>query len=690
MLERFFAGLIRRKATVPVLFAVLAAICLAMLPLVTVNYDLSEYLPADAGTSRAIEVARAEFGYPGTAQAMAKGVTVAEAAALKERIKALPGVKSVLWLDDVADVSKPLDFIEKDTLESYYKDGDALFQVEFSDSDYSQSTSRALEQIRALDSRLILAGNAESSRSMKATLAGEMGGVIAVVVPICVLILVLASMSWLEPAVYLAVMGVSVAINMGTNALLGGVSFITSSMAAVLLMAVSMDYSIFLMHRYFEERDQGVPVETAIVKAAVASLSSVAASALTTVAGFAALLFMRYGIGADIGVVLLKGIVISFSTVMLLMPVLIRLLHKPLDGLRHRPLIPGFGAVGKAISKLRFGIIAIALLLAIPALLAQSKNQFLYGDNSATAGAGQAYEERAEIIDKFGVDNAMMLLVPVGDTAGEIALAKDLEAQSQVLRVTALVTIADSAIARDFLPQTVVDSFTSAHYSRMIVYIRPDGETPETFEAVKQVREAAERHYPGQWLAAGHATSLADIKDTVTVDSSVVTWISLAAVGLIVLITFRSVTLPLLLLLTIQSAVWINMSVPYFSGFSLAYLGYLVISSLQLGSTIDYGILLTSRFREFRLLKPAKEAAIEAVRTAAQPILTSALILATAGISFGMISKVDSISQLGALLGRGALISGAMTILLLPALLITADWLIEKTTMKSKNGVTIE
>lgn len=686
-MQRFYRSLINRKVAVPVLFAVLAALCLAMMPLVTVNYDMAKYLPADAGTSRAIEVANAEFGYPGTAQAMAEDVTVAEALALKGRIEAVPGVKSVLWLDDVADVGKPLDFIPKDTLESYYKDGAALFQLEFEGSDYSQSTSQALEAVRAADNRLMLAGNAESSRSMKQTVAGEMGGVIAIVVPICILILILASMSWLEPAVYLLVMGVSVVINMGTNAMFGSVSFITHSMAAVLLMAVSMDYSIFLMHRYFEERDQGVAVETAIVNASVASLSSIAASALTTVAGFAALLFMRYGIGADIGLVLLKGIVISFFSAMLLMPVMIRLLHKPLDRLRHRSLIPSFGAVGKVIAKARFGIIAVAVLLAVPALLAQDHNEFLYGDSSASAGQGQALEERTKIIDRFGVNNAIMLLVPVGDTAREIALAKELEAEPQVLRVTALATIADSAIARDFLPQPVVDSFTSAHYSRMIVYIRPDGETPEAFEAVRDVRAAAERHYPGQWLAAGHATSLADIKDTVTVDSKVVTWVSLLAVGLVVLLTFKSVTLPLLLLLTIQSSIWINMSVPYFSGFSMAYLGYLIISSLQLGSTIDYGILLTSRYQEFRRMQSPKDAVIAAVKSASPPILTSMLILATAGIAFGMVSQVDSISQLGALLGRGALISGAMTMLLLPSLLVAADWLVKKTTLKTKNGV---
>ena len=499
----------------------------------------------------------------------------------------------------------------------------------------------------------------------------------------------LASYSWLEPALYLTVIGVSVAINMGTNAFFGSVPFITNAMAAVLQLAVSMDYSIFLLHRYFEERDRGLDVRQAVVKASVSSLSSVSASALTTVAGFAALLFMRYGIGADIGLVLLKGVSISLLTVMTLMPVLLLLCSKPLERTRHRLLMPSFGAIGRGVMKARFGIIAVALLAVVPALLAQGSNSYSYGDNSAASGQGRTYEERKQITEAFGAGNAVMLLVPKGDTAKEIQLAQMLEGDANISSVTALATIADSAISRDLLPKAVVDSFTSEHNSRMIVYLNTDGETPESFVAVESIRAAAEQYYPGEWYAAGRATSLADIRDTVTVDNRIVTAVSLLAVGLIVLVTFRSISLPLILLLVIELAVWVNMSVPYFTGFQMAYIGYLIIRSLQLGSTIDYGILLSNRYREFRALHPPREAAVQAVKASGPSVLTSALILATAGYGFGAVSSVDSISQLGSLIGRGALISCLLTVTLLPSLLAVLDRFINLTTLGKKRNKVI-
>jgi hypothetical protein len=337
--------------------------------------------------------------------------------------------------------------------------------------------------------------------------------------------------------------------------------------------------------------------------------------------------------------------------------------------------------------KLRFGIIAVAALLIVPALLAQGKNQFLYGDNSASAGHGEAYENMQQIIERFGVNNAVMLLVHNGDAESEIALADQLQADPHISRVTALATIADSAVAREFLPRSVVENFTSQRYSRMIVYLKTDGETQESFDAVAAIRAAAQKFYPGAWFAAGKATSLADIKDTVMVDSRIVTAVSLLAVGLILLITFRSFSIPLILLLVIQTSVWINMAIPYFSNFKMAYLGYLIVSSLQLGCTIDYGILLSNRYREFRRISTPREAALSAVKAAGPSILISALILATAGFGFGAVSQVDSISQLGELIGRGALISGALTIVLLPSLMAALDKLIAKTTLKNRNGV---
>jgi predicted RND superfamily exporter protein len=680
----FFNKLIKRKILIPVFFIVLAAVGVLLLPLVNINYDMTEYLPQHAGTKQAIDVAQKEFDYPGTAQVMAKDISIADAVGLKQKLAEIQGVKSVLWLDDVTDITKPLAFIPQATKDEYYKDNCALFHVEFTKGNYDTATSDALVKIRALGSNVLTAGPAENSRNMKGTMSGEMFNVIAYVVPICLLILMIASYSWLEPLLYLFVIGISIAINMGANALMPNISFITNSMGAVLQLAISMDYSIFLMHRYFEERDNGLGVKEAIVKACVESLASVSASALTTVAGFAALLLMQYRVGADIGLVLAKGIVISFVTVMLLMPVMIALFSKVLEKTRHKLLLPSFGKIGKGVVKLRYVFIVLAVLLIVPCALAQNKNHYLYGDSSATEGAGQVAAERKEITGIFGIQNPVMALVPAGDTQKEILLAGELKSLSCVKSVTSLVTIMDNTIASSFLPQSVVDSFRSEHYERVIINLNIEGENQAVFDAVKDLRATLQKYYPDTWYAAGTATSLADIKDTVVKDGGWVTIISLIAVGLIVLISLRSLSVPVLLLAVIQGAIWINMAVPYFSGYSMAYIGYLIVSSLQLGSTIDYGILLSNRYLEFRSGMNKKEAAVAAVKAAGPSVLLSALMLMTAGFAFGLISKMASISEFGMLIGRGALVSCVLTIVLLPSLLVLLDKYVAKLSLKRK------
>lgn len=684
---KFYNMLIGKKILIPAFFLVLSIAGVLLMPLVNVNYDMAEYLPQNAGTKQAIDVAQKEFDYPGTAQVMAKDISIADAAGLKEKIAAIKGVKSVLWLNDVADITQPLNFIPQDALNDYYKDNCALYTVEFSGGNFDNGTSAALTQIRQLSGRIVVAGPAENSRNMKSTMSGVMFEVGAYVVPICIAILMIASFSWLEPFLYLLVIGISIAINMGANALMPNISFITNSMGAVLQLAISMDYSVFLMHRYFEERDSGLGVKEAVVKACVKSLSSISASALTTVAGFSALLIMQYRIGADMGLVLAKGILISFLTVMLLMPVLIVIFSKILEKTRHRPFLPSFGWIGKGVIKLRYLLIVLAVLVIIPSALAQNKNTFLYGDSAATEGEGKVAEERLIINEKFGVQNPVMALVPTGDTQKEIMLSNELKKLPHVKSVTALVTIADNTIASSFLPQSVKDSFRSEHYERMIVNLDIEGENKDTFEAVKNIRDSLQRYYPDTWYAAGTATSLADIKDTVLKDSAWVTAISLLAVGVIVLLTLRSLSIPVILLAVIQGAIWINMAVPYFSGYSMAYIGYLIISSLQLGSTIDYGILLSNRYLDFRARLNKKEAAAAAIKAAGPSVVVSALILMTAGFSFAFLST-GSIAEFGMLLGRGALISSALTLLLLPSLLILLDKFVKKFSLKRKGEET--
>ena len=329
--------LCRRKISIPTIFLIVIITSLLMLPRVSINYDLAEYLPEHSNTKQAIAILEENFGYPGTAEVMVENISIGEALKLKESISAIDGVESVIWLDDLVDISRPLETIPDKVRNQYYKNNSALFQVQFDEFDYSQKTSQAIIHIRKLVGEdAAISGPAESSRHMKEILAGEISKILLIVVPLCLLILVFASSSWIEPLIYISILGISIIINMGTNIIFKSVSFITYSMASVLQLAMAMDYAIFLMHRYLEERDSGKDVQPAITMAVKKSLSSIAASAMTTVAGFLALIVMNYRIGADIGLVLAKGIVISFLTVIILMPVIIVLLSNIIDKTRHR------------------------------------------------------------------------------------------------------------------------------------------------------------------------------------------------------------------------------------------------------------------------------------------------------------------------------------------------------------------
>lgn len=682
--------LLRHRTATVVVFALLTAGSLLLCPLVQVNYDLSEYLPQDSMTKRAMEEMEESFGYDAVLRVMVEDVTLSESLDIKETLSQMEGVASVLWLDDVADIRQPLETLDAGTVEQYYRDGAALYQVTLIGGDYDTASGDTIDAIRALGiDGLSVAGNAEEARNTRILLDSEMLQIFAVVVPFCLLILFLASKSWVEPLLYLAVLFVAIFINLGTNVCFSSVSFITQAMAAVLQLAISLDYSLFLFHRYLEERDAGKDAREAVLAAVQGSLNSILASALTTIAGFLAMVLMQYSIGRDIGFVLAKGITLSFLSVILLMPVLIYLLRNVIDKTRHKPWMPSFAKLGRGAMKIRWVLVVVLVVLIVPAYLGQQQNVYLYGDSAGSATAQtQTSQEREAIEAKFGVYNPVVLLVPRGDTAGEIALAQELEAQPAVTSVQALVTLADPTLPRDMLPDAVVEQFESDEYSRMIVQLNIAEEGTALTQAVEDIEAAAEAYYPGQWLAVGTPTSLNDIRLSVESDGTLVQILSILAVGIIVMLAFRSIVIPVLLVALIQCAIWINMSVPYFTGEPLIYIGYLVISGLQLGATIDYAILLTNRYRDERRLGQAPmDAAVSALKVSGHSILVSTLILAGAGFSLSIISNIPSVSIIGLLLCRGALLSGGMVIVMLPPLLALLDRVIRAGTIKRKGEI---
>lgn len=673
--------MIDKRKFIWIALAVTMVVSVVLIFTVNVNYDLAKYLPEDSITSKAITKTEETFGYPSMISVMAEDVSIPEALAVKERLASVEGVSGVLWLDDMTDISTPESMISSSLLDSYYKDRCALFTVSFSDGDYSQKTYSAIAAIRELDSSLKLSGSSVGSAHTVEIMGPEMLNIMLIVVPLCVIVLMLASSSWTEPFMLLFVIGVSIVWNMATNAFLPSVSFVTHSMAAVIQLAVAMDYSLFYYHRYNEERANGLDVRAALLVTSRKTFVSIISSAFTTIAGFLALFFMRYEIGSDFGLVLAKGIAFSFIAVQIFMPIIIYTFHGVFERTSHKVFLPSFKGLAKVLIKLRYLLIPLFVVILVPAFLGTQKISFLYGDSAASSQQGLLATDSAAIADKFGRRNPVLLLVPEGDISSEIALADEIAENPYVSSVYSLTTLADPAYPRDILPESVRSQFISGGYVRMIVYINAVNETTESDEVVELIRTSAQKYYPDEWLAAGSATSVADIRDTINVDGIKVTLFSLLFVGVVVLIAFRSALIPVLLLAVIEASVLINMSVAYFAGEKLIYIGYLVVSAIQLGATIDYAILITNRYLEYRPLQSPRDAAISAIGTAGSAATISAMILAIAGFAEGLISKIPSVLEIGTLLGRGALLSLLMVILVLPALLVLFDKAILHTTV---------
>ncbi len=683
-MDRLSHGIVRHRKLVLISAGAVLLVSLVMMMFVGVNYDLASYLPDDSETHLAITAIEEEFGYPGTAEMMVEDIQLADALALKQQLAEVEGVKSVRWLDDAADLQVPLSLQDKAVVERFYKDGAALYQLEFWENGFSQHTAEAIAQLKQLaGEKAFLAGDAVSSGSLLETTSSEIGLVSIIAIVLIIALLALATRSWLEPALFLATIGVAIGINMGTDLMFGSVSYITKSTEALLQLAVSMDYSLFLFHRFMEERESHPDPAVAMQKAIKKSISALAASSLTTIAGFAALTFMRYGLGRDLGFVLLKGVAISLVCVVTLLPALCLMTVKWIDKLSHRSYMPKMENGLKHILRFRKVLAPLLILVAIPMFLAMRQNTFLYGDTGLNSGEEtQIVQSKRRIEEVFGVSHPVVILVPSGNISGEIELAELLGEKPYVLSVQSLTTLADPSLPRELLPDALVKQFSSGAYTRLVLNTSLEGESDYTFSCVEDLRQTVRELYPEDTHIAGSATTVTDIKSIVEQDFPIVNIISIVAVALILLVAFRSISLPILLTFVIELSIWINMGVPYFQGQSLMFMGYMIVSSIQLGATIDYAILLSDRYVALRRKLPKQEAIFEAYAQSSKSILTSAVIFAVVGFSLGIFSRTGAVSAIGTLIGRGAVLSGFMVLVLLPQLLVICDKLMMKTTLQ--------
>ena len=667
-----------------IVFLIVTVICAGLSTLVGVNYNFADYLPKDAPSTNALNVMEEEYSQPiPNMRVVIYDVSIPDALEYKEKIEKAEGVKEVTWLDDSIDIYGPLELADQDSVETWYKNSDALFSVTVSsDEKEKKAAVDAIREIIGDDNAM--SGTAVTDVLSPVHTSQEIQKIMLIALPIVFIILLLTTTSWFEPVLFMITIGVAIMLNRGTNLIFGEISFVTNAAGSVLQLAVSMDYSIFLLHRFAENRQEGGNVQDAMMKAVKQSMGSVLSSGLTTVTGFAALILMRFRIGPDMGYVMAKAIVFSLICVLCFLPALAISTYKLIDKTRHRAFWPDFHKFAKAVLKVRIPALILAVLLLIPCYIAQGKNDFLYGSSRVySTNETQMGRDLLAVEDEYGPSNPLVILVPKGDISKEQQLNDALKADPDVTSVISYVNTVGASIPEDFVPEESLSQLYSEHYSRFVVSLDTEEVEDGWADKVDELHTICEKYYGDETLIAGDLASTEDLKDTITVDNTRVNILAILFVFVILVLNFKSVSIPVILTLVIELSIWINLSVPYLQSTTLHYIVYLIISSVQLGATIDYAILLTGRYMDERKTKKRKDAAIESIRACVLSLFTSAIILTIAGSVLGAISTNLVLSQLGILVGRGAVISFILVLFVLPALLMIFDRLIEKTTAKT-------
>lgn len=676
----FVDNIIQHKKGIILLFAITALFAAVAQFFVSTNYNMVDYLPDDAPSTEGMALMEEEFrsAMPNT-NVLIHDVSIQEAIRYKEQLTGIDGVSDVSWLDDVFDIRIPLEMADSGLIETYYKDRDALFSLTI-DSGAEVAATDAIYSL--IGEENAVTGEAVNTATSQNMTGSESLYAAALLVPIIIIILVLSTKSWVEPLFFLTAIGVSVLINLGTNIFLGEVSFVTQAVAPILQLAVSLDYAIFLLHTFSDELDQHQSPQEAMAKALRKSLPVIFVSALTTFFGFMSLMLMDFGIGVDLGFNLVKGIVFSFISVVVFLPALTLTFYKWIEKTKHRSLVPSFKGSGAKLLKLRIPALVIVLLLLVPSFLAQSSTTFLYGLGDLpeqTRAGGDA----KQVEETFGQSTPIVLLVPNDDIAKEEKLVQELEQIPYVESVLAYANMVGAAIPSDFLDDELTSDFHSENYSRITVYTSAGVEGDIPFALVEQTREIAQSYYGDTFYTLGESATLYDMKETISKDNQLVNIVTIITIAVVLMFMFRSISIPIILLLTIQAAVWINLSVPYFTNDPLVFVGYLIVSTVQLAATIDYAILLMETYKHHRRTMPSFAAVKQALDEKLFPIAVSASILSSVGFILWFTSSNPTVSSIGLLLGRGAALAFLLVILFLPAFLLIADRFIEKTTHRA-------
>lgn len=649
---------------------------------VEINYDLSTYLPLEANSIKGKNILEEEFDINGIAFLMMKDKSLPEVEKVVKTIESMEEVKDIIWLGTGEDILKPESFMDDNIKEEFLSENSNLIQIRFINSNDSLETVEAIGKIQKIVGKSVYVGGpAALSKDMQTITKKEVVYYSIIAFVIISIILFMSMESFVEPILFFIAIGVAIILNMGTNIVFDSISFTTHSVASIIQLAVSMDYSIFLLHRYIEEKTIQKNKEQAMVKAIGKTFNSIISSSLTTIGGFLALISMNYGIGKDIGLVLAKGVFFSLISVITLLPILILIFDRQIEKYRHRILLPNFKKSSRFIVKNRYVFLVVVILITIPSFLAQANVEYYYADEKILPESTDFNVANREIDRLFSNKNQLTLIVPKGDKLKEFNLIDKLTNIEEITEVKGLYSLVDITIPEDFIPEDVKTNFQSEKYTLINMNMNLPIEGKSTDRALNSIKETVSKIYD-EWYLTGEAAIYSDLQRVTSKDFKNVTILSIAIISGIILIASKSLTLPIILVFVIQLGIWINLAIPYFQGTSLNFIAFIIIGAIQLGATVDYAILYTSRFKENLEILPNKEkAAIKTIEDTGRPILTSALILFTGTLSVYLITSMRNAAELTLLIGRGAIISLILVLVALPSILIVCNGLIGKTTI---------
>lgn len=657
----------------------------------SVKYDVTDYLPETMPARHGQKFIEEHFAQAASVYVLLPDWPLWQAGEVKAAFAALPGVSDVLWLGDIEHVSVPLPFMPGQLSENFLADGAPVILVQFSETASSPVTEAAVASMRELtDGKAVISGFPALIEDINKTLSREQWYYALVAVVAILVVLSLSTSSTLEPLLLLVAVGFAVVYNMGSNVYLGSISYITQSIAAVLQLAVSMDYGIFLIHSFAEEQTLHDSAEVAMATAIKKTGKAIAASALTTVAGFAALAFMQFGLGKDLGLVMAKGVFFSAVSVLVILPGLLLTFQQAIARYQHRTFFPSFQGLARWVVKRRVVLVGMLLLLLVPVFLAQQQVGIFYSMAEGLSDKMISVVDMERFKEAFGVAEVVQLLVPDTGLSTERELVQNLHAIPVVKSVASLSQMVDAHIPEAFLPIELTKQFRQGGYALSTIQLTTKQGEPATEAALQSIHDIAASLYDPIYLS-GEAPLTSDLMQVTTADLPRVNLFSVIAIAIIIAITFGSLAVPLLLVLTIQFAIWANLSIAAASGTNLYFVTYLVLGAIQLGATVDYAILLTTKYKENLASQPKLEAMQIAVEQSGRSILTSSLALTGATVAVSLISNIRMAGQMCAMLGMGAAISMITILFVLPGVLLLSQSLLEAFSLRwPKAQVSIE